>query len=98
PRGLPSSPTRRSSDLSGELPIFGPKLRDALIWAAHYYVAPVSVMLERAGPPNLPGRPPRSSPPHPAVSRRAPHPLDELAAAVARSEEHTSELQSRENL
>lgn len=69
--------------VSGELPIFGPKLRDALIWAAHYYVAPVSVMLERAGPPNLPGRPPRSSPPHPAVSRRAPHPLDELAAAVA---------------
>src|SRR5690606_32467167 len=43
--------------VSGDLPVFGPKLRDALIWAAHHYVAPVSVALERAAPPNLPSRP-----------------------------------------
>ncbi len=43
--------------ISGELSVFGPKLRDALIWASHHYVAPVSVVLERAAPPNLPSQP-----------------------------------------
>lgn len=41
--------------VSGDHPVFGPKLRDALTWAAHHYVAPVAVTLERAAPPNLPG-------------------------------------------
>ena len=69
--------------VSGELPIFGPKLRDALIWAAHYYVAPVSVMLERSGPPNLPGRPKPTAAPTVTPSPQPRHPLDELAATVA---------------
>lgn len=42
--------------VSGDLPVFGARLRDALVWGAHHYVAPVSVALERAAPPNLPTR------------------------------------------
>jgi len=40
--------------ISGAAPIFDQQLLDALVWAAHYYVTPLSVMLERAAPPNLP--------------------------------------------
>lgn len=73
--------------VSGDLPVFGPQLRDALVWAAHHYLAPVSVMLERAAPPNLPTQPteihhsrrdtPTGQNPSPAK-----HPLDELTEAV----------------
>lgn len=79
----PTTGLKPIAGVSGELPIFGPKLRDALIWAAHYYVAPVAVMLERSGPPNLPGRPPRPSSPATAFHPHSPHPLDDLVAAVA---------------
>ena len=51
--------------ISGRTPVFGPPLRDALVWAAHYYVAPVAVMLERAAPPNLPTQPPANLPTQP---------------------------------
>lgn len=40
--------------VSGDLPIFDERLREALVWLANHYVAPVSVALERAAPPNLP--------------------------------------------
>ena len=42
--------------ISGDLPIFDEELRDTLQWAATHYVAPVSVLLEKAAPPNLPRR------------------------------------------
>lgn len=44
--------------VSGDMGVFDTRLRDALVWAAHHYVAPVSVALERATPPNLPTIPP----------------------------------------
>ncbi len=66
--------------VSGELPVFGPKLRDALTWAAHYYVAPVAVTLERSAPPNLPSAPaPPTQPKHPEPID---HPLTDLTSSV----------------
>ncbi len=40
--------------ISAPLPVFGPTLLEVLRWAAHHYVAPLAVLLERAAPPNLP--------------------------------------------
>lgn len=71
--------------VSGELPVFDAKLRDALTWTAHHYVAPVSVALDRAAPPNLPSRPPVNLHSHGEVEvalASAAHPLDEVVAAV----------------
>lgn len=42
---------------SGSVPVFDRRLLDSLEWAAKHYVAPLSVMLERAAPPNNPARP-----------------------------------------
>ena len=42
------------ASVSGDAPIFDEELRDTLQWAAVHYVAPTSVLLERAAPPNLP--------------------------------------------
>lgn len=68
--------------VSGEVAVFDAALRDALVWAAHHYVAPVSVLLERAAPPNLPGVP-TTTPPGPSASPPGPsHPLDDFVAAV----------------
>jgi primosomal protein N' len=41
--------------VSGGAPVFSESQLQALIWAANHYVAPLSVMLDRAAPPNLPG-------------------------------------------
>lgn len=68
--------------ISGEMTVFGPKLRDALVWAAHYYVAPIAVGLDRAVPPNLPGRPPKGESNSPLPSKPDGHPLDDLVGAV----------------
>ena len=65
--------------ISGDHRVYGPKLLQTLRWAALHYVAPVSVLLGRAAPPNLPrgkGRPPKSDIPAstsllPEVSRAA---------------------------
>lgn len=40
--------------ISAPLSVFGPHLLEVLRWAAHHYVAPLAVLLERAAPPNLP--------------------------------------------
>lgn len=40
--------------LSGDLPVFGPELLQTLVWASQHYVAPLSVLLGKATPPNLP--------------------------------------------
>src|SRR5690606_40448345 len=87
PRGLPSFPTRRSSDLASP----DPALQMALARVYNDWVAEVFV-------------------PHPErFAAAAVIPMGDLEAAVGearraaklglrRSEEHTSELQSRENL
>jgi primosomal protein N' (replication factor Y) len=52
--------------VSGDQPIFGDALLQTLRWAALHYVAPLSVLLARAAPPNLPrgkGRAPKSAVP-----------------------------------
>ena len=40
--------------VSGAAPVFDERLLDSLLWAARHYVAPVSVLLGRSSPPNLP--------------------------------------------
>ena len=40
--------------VSGMAPAFDGKLLDSMLWASRHYVAPVSVLLGRATPPNLP--------------------------------------------
>jgi primosomal protein N' (replication factor Y) len=40
--------------ISGETPVFDPALLETLTWAARHYVAPMSTLLKRATPPNLP--------------------------------------------
>lgn len=64
-------------------PIFDPPLLAALNWAAHRYVAPLSVLLERAAPPNLVGvaPPPPSRDRHPLGGPG--HPLSDVARLVA---------------
>lgn len=42
------------ASISGEAAVFDRRLLDSLTWAARHYVAPVSSLLARAGPPNLP--------------------------------------------
>ena len=76
--------------VSGDLPVFDSRLRDALVWAAHHYVAPVSVALERAAPPNLPTRPtPAHAPTRPSPAQTGvrsspapPHVLDPILTAA----------------
>lgn len=41
--------------VSGSQPVFNPEVLLSLQWAAHHYVAPVAVLLEKAAPPTLPG-------------------------------------------
>lgn len=68
----------------GDLPVFGRGLLAVMRWAAVHYVAPLSVILGKAAPPNLPRR--RGSLGEPApLSRpmRAPALLGEVAEAAA---------------
>lgn len=69
--------------LSGEAPVFGPELLQSLRWAANHYVAPLSVLLAKATPPNLPGN---VSGPHVLAAGRAggAHPLDAMVAWATR--------------
>lgn len=69
-----------------KLPIFDEPLLAALQWAANRYVAPLSVLLERATPPNLANRaiePAPASPASPPVS-----PLADFATAIAGGKRH----------
>jgi len=67
--------------VSGAQPVFTAGLLKTLIWAAGHYVAPVSVLLARATPPNLPKktRPLEADPP----GIESDHPLAEVAKSVA---------------
>ena len=42
--------------ISGDHTVFSPQLLETLQWAAHHYVAPVSSLLKKTSPPNLPRR------------------------------------------
>jgi primosomal protein N' (replication factor Y) len=42
--------------ISGDAPVFDTDLLKTLRWAANHYVSPVSVLLDKASPPTLPGR------------------------------------------
>lgn len=79
----PPDRLRQIQSVSGDLPVFDRELLDVLLWAAHHYVAPVSVLLGRAGPPNLPRsvRCPSPSPPPPTA------PVPELEGWVRRAKD-----------
>ena len=67
--------------VSGTGPVFDKPLLQGLLWAAHHYVAPVSTLLSRVTPPNLPREFPAS-----AAARGADlggSPLDEVVARSA---------------
>src|SRR5690606_41031126 len=93
PPVLPSSPTRRSSDLGPAA--CGPPPRPAT--GGSGAAATTSPTCSCAPVPNADGGTPCSSPPS---ARAAPDrsPTCSPNRLPARSEEHTSELQSRENL
>lgn len=68
--------------VSGAAPVFDADLLKSLDWAAVHYVAPLSILLDRSAPPNLPrtagGRPIG------AIRRRSiDHPLTSMAQAAA---------------
>jgi primosomal protein N' (replication factor Y) len=54
--GAPDRPLRDLLSVSGDRRIFDSRQLNALRWAALHYVAPTSVVLPKAGPPNLPTR------------------------------------------
>ena len=67
--------------LSGDLPVFGPDLLQTLEWAALHYVAPLSVLLAKATPPNLP----RFSESATSLSpgkRVSGHPMDDMVQSL----------------
>ncbi len=80
-----SSGLKRIKSISGELPIFDERLLEVLRWAAYHYVAPLSVMLPRAGPPNLPriAKERQGAPPH-AAGDHLPAPVRELTTGARR--------------
>jgi primosomal protein N' (replication factor Y) len=72
---------RRLLGRRGDLPVFGRGLLEVMRWAAFHYVAPLSVVLGKGAPPNLPRRRPAPSPgPVPALGAS---PLPEVSAAAA---------------
>lgn len=74
---------REIAGISGARPVFGADLLQSLRWAANHYVAPVSVMLTRATPPNLPRKTPES-PERPIVGKHPTHPIDGVIERSAR--------------
>ena len=50
-------PLKEIAALSSEIPVFDSRLLQTIQWAATHYVAPLSVLLERSAPPNLPTMP-----------------------------------------
>lgn len=66
--------------ISGSATVFDGGLLEVLRWASFHYVAPLSVMLERAAPPNLPPEPGENPPV--AVPGADPGPFVALAEAL----------------
>jgi primosomal protein N' (replication factor Y) len=70
--------------LSSEVPVFDTALLKTIIWAAGHYVAPVSVLLDRTAPPNLPSLPGTSRHgPQPGRSGGGHHPLLGITREIA---------------
>jgi len=76
PQGLKAVAAR-----SGSVPVFDRRLLESLEWGSKHYVAPLSVMLERAAPPNNPTR--LTSEVTVPTLRGDVTPLAEVAAAAA---------------
>lgn len=70
-RGEPDRPLRDIYGRSGELPIFNRALLETARWVSMHYVAPLSVVLSRCAPPNLPRKVPAPAFSLPPVSRGA---------------------------
>jgi primosomal protein N' (replication factor Y) len=71
------------TSVSSQVPVYDAGLLKTLQWAATHYVAPVSVLLERAAPPNLPVSP---IPEKPAAHVSGPptsHPLLDITRQIA---------------
>ncbi len=49
------------ASISGDSPVFSDRQLGALEWLAHHYVAPLSVVLDRTAPPNVPRSAPNES-------------------------------------
>ncbi|MCU0280526.1 MAG: hypothetical protein MUE66_01560 [Acidimicrobiia bacterium] len=65
----------------GDLPVFDRGLLEVMRWAAVHYVAPLSVVLGKGAPPNLPRR--REPIDLPAVPEGAASPLPDVSTAAA---------------
>ncbi len=81
------SPTRDDklkdlASVSGARPVFDSVLLKSLEWAAIHYVAPVSVLLDRSAPPNLP-KSDEANLDSAVVEQPSSHPLRDAAAAAA---------------
>ena len=68
--------------VSGAQPVFHSALLQTLRWGAQHYVAPLSVLLGRAGPPSLPVSPGKGE----AVGELPPSALDDRARRAAAGE------------
>ncbi len=68
--------------MSGAQPVFHSALLQTLRWGAQHYVAPLSVLLGRAGPPSLPVSPGKGE----AVGELPPGVLDDRARRAAAGE------------
>ena len=69
--------------LSSEIPVFDAAFLKTIQWAATHYVAPLSVLLERSTPPNLPTRQaPEKAPAHVSHPVGA-HPLLDVTREIA---------------
>ncbi|MGA8040545.1 MAG: hypothetical protein WCA93_10610 [Acidimicrobiia bacterium] len=78
--GPPKEGLKEIAAVSSEVPSFDAQLFRSLSWASHHYVAPLSVLLERAAPPNLPAK---SSPSPPWVSESAKPGTHSLAGVIS---------------
>lgn len=70
------------SAVSGAAPVFDANLLRSLDWAAVHYVAPLSILLDRSAPPNLPKQS-VTQPSGPITARSIDHPLTSIAQAAA---------------
>lgn len=66
---------------SGDLPVFDRGLLEVMRWAALHYVAPLSVLLGKGAPPNLPRRAEATE--LPPVPEEGASPLPDVSAAAA---------------
>jgi len=69
--------------LSSQVPVFDVALLKTITWAAGHYVAPLSVLLDRSAPPNLPSPPGDTSPSSQARHNGGQHPLLGITREIA---------------